>query len=45
MSVHEPQEDAFGFGSLAAGELSPWLSCHQQFRAWRDSGFWERINA
>ena len=23
----------------------PWLSCHQQFRAWRDSGLWERINA
>ena len=23
----------------------PWLSCHQQFRACRDSGLWERINA
>jgi putative transposase len=23
----------------------PWRSCHQQFRAWRDSGLWERINA
>ena len=22
-----------------------WLSCHQQFRAWRDRGLWKRINA
>ena len=23
----------------------PWQSCHQQFRAWRDDGVWERVNA
>lgn len=28
----------------AADQLPRWLSCHQQFRAWRDSGLWERIN-
>jgi len=22
----------------------PWLSVHQQFRAWRDDGTWERVN-
>ena len=25
------------------GDLPPWRSVHQQFRAWRDSGTWERI--
>jgi transposase len=24
-------------------DFSPWLSVHQQFRAWRDSGVWERV--
>jgi transposase len=24
-------------------DFPPWLSVHQQFRAWRDSGVWERI--
>src|ERR1035437_4821767 len=24
-------------------DFPPWLSVHQQFRAWRNSGFWERI--
>ncbi len=28
-----------------AGEFSARLSCHQPFRAWRDSGPWKRINA
>ena len=22
----------------------PWLSVHQQFRAWRDDGTWERVS-
>src|SRR5665213_3085089 len=26
-----------------SADLPPWLSVHQQFRACRDSGFWERI--
>ena len=25
------------------GDFPPWQSVHQQFRAWRDSGTWERI--
>ncbi len=24
--------------------FSPWLSVHQQFRAWRDDGTWERVS-
>jgi transposase len=24
-------------------DFPPWLSVHQQFRAWRDSGVWERV--
>jgi transposase len=24
-------------------DFPPWLSVHQQFRAWRDSGIWERV--
>jgi transposase len=24
-------------------DFPPWLSVHQQFRAWRDTGVWERV--
>jgi transposase len=24
-------------------DFPPWLSVHQQFRAWRDDGTWERV--
>jgi len=24
-------------------DFPPWLSVHQQFRGWRDSGVWERV--
>jgi len=24
-------------------DFPPWFSVHQQFRAWRDSGVWERV--
>jgi putative transposase len=24
-------------------DFPPWLSVHQQFRVWRDSGVWERV--
>ena len=24
-------------------DFPPWLSIHQQFRVWRDSGVWERV--
>ena len=28
---------------LLPADFPPWLSVHQQFRAWRDSGVWERV--
>ena len=36
-------EDGLGEWRQLPAEFPPWRSVHQQFRAWRDSGIWERI--